>query len=514
MTRGPSPHRPKPQASAERSRHLRVEFEGLEYHEDDRVQAAAYTLEGSGAEGWCVTRNGAKHLELGPGYRLLRTDRCGICSTDLDRRFLPFPLPQIIGHELIALDAEDQRHVVEINASHQARGLAVECPFCDAGLDTHCPERRVLGIHDLPGGFGPWVLAAENAVFALPRSLPDDVAVLMEPFAAALHAAEWIDPQPGETVAVLGPRRLGLLVVAALAARRRRDAATFRILALSRHDDLSRIALSFGADHAAHPSGESGGPEPVADIVIDTTGSPAGLETALGLARREVHLKSTHGQPAAGLVHATELVVDEISLEAWPEDPGALRALLASAPCRAGDPPQIAWLSEGVPPENLSQALPAGADLRVGRDAGNLLERWEQIPGGRLPRADIAIVDNVEAVDRVLRPRLPDEISLVRPRGRICIRNPQVESGPLGRALVQRGLRLSGSRCGNFRKALPLLESDSALRGCLAQLVTHRLAAGELPQALRLAREPGCIKIVLAHPESEAAWPEARNGQK
>ena len=103
---------------------------------------------------------------------------------------------------------------------------------------------------------------------------------------------------------------------------------------------------------------------------------------------------------------------------------------------------------------------------------------------------------------------------MVRPRGRICIRNPQVESGPLGRALVQRGLRLSGSRCGNFRKALPLLESDSALRGCLAQLVTHRLAAGELPQALRLAREPGCIKIVLAHPESEAAWPEARNGQK
>ena len=513
MTRGSSPHSPNPRDADERSRQLRVEFEGLEYHEDDRVQAATYSMEGSSAEGWCVTRNGSKHLELGPGYRLLRTDRCGICSTDLDRRFLPFPLPQIIGHELIALDAEDQRYVVEINASHRARGLDVECPFCDAGLVTHCPERRVLGIHDLPGGFGPWVLAAENAVVALPRSLPDDVAVLIEPFAAALHAAEWIDPEPGDTVAVLGPRRLGLLVVAALAARRRRDSSGFRILALSRHDDLGRLALSFGADDAAHPPGEGGGSGPIADIVVDTTGSPAGLEAALGLARREVHLKSTHGQPAAGLAHATELVVDEIALEAWPEDASALRALLANAPCRSGDPPRIAWLAAEAPPDNLGHTLPVGTDLRVGRDARALLEAWEDTPGGRLPRADIGVVDNVEAVDHVLRPRLPDEISLVRPRGRICIRNPQGESGPLVRALCQRGLRLSGSRCGDFRKALPLLESDSALRACLAQLVTHRLPAHELPRALRLAREPGCIKIVLAHPETEIPWPGKKSGR-
>jgi D-arabinose 1-dehydrogenase-like Zn-dependent alcohol dehydrogenase len=147
------------QSPSERSARLRVEFEGLEYHASDRVQSARYAMEGSSAEGWRITRNGSDHLLLGPGYRLLRTDRCGVCSTDLDRRFLPFPLPQIIGHELIALDADSRRHVIEINASHRARGLDTDCPFCAAGLATHCPDRRVLGIHDLPGGFGPWVLA-------------------------------------------------------------------------------------------------------------------------------------------------------------------------------------------------------------------------------------------------------------------------------------------------------------------------------------------------------------------
>ena len=29
-----------------------------------------------------------------------------VCSTDLARRFLPFPLPQVTGHELIARDEE------------------------------------------------------------------------------------------------------------------------------------------------------------------------------------------------------------------------------------------------------------------------------------------------------------------------------------------------------------------------------------------------------------------------
>ena len=96
----------------------RVVFEGLEYHESDRVGPAHYALEGSGPAGWVVLRNDVEHLRLGPGYRLLRTERCGVCSTDLARRFLPFPLPQIIGHELIALDPEGQRYVVEINASH------------------------------------------------------------------------------------------------------------------------------------------------------------------------------------------------------------------------------------------------------------------------------------------------------------------------------------------------------------------------------------------------------------
>ena len=165
-----------------------VEFDALEYGADDRFHPAHLRFESSPRTGWRVLRGGRLALELGPGYRLLRSETCGVCSTDLARRFLPFPLPQVTGHELVARDGEGRRYVVEINASHAARGLKADCPFCENGLATHCPERLVLGIHDLPGGFGPWVLVPIRAALELSPRIPDEVAVLVEPFAAVTRS--------------------------------------------------------------------------------------------------------------------------------------------------------------------------------------------------------------------------------------------------------------------------------------------------------------------------------------
>ena len=53
-----------------------------------------------------LARDDAPYLELGPGYRLLRTSHCGICSTDLARHRLPFALPQVTGHEIVARETE------------------------------------------------------------------------------------------------------------------------------------------------------------------------------------------------------------------------------------------------------------------------------------------------------------------------------------------------------------------------------------------------------------------------
>ena len=54
--------------------------------------------------------------------------------------------------------------------------------------------------------------------------------------------------------------------------------------------------------------------------------------TAVRLARREVHLKSTHGRPSAGLAKLTAFVVDELGLARLPSDAAGWAELAAPRP--------------------------------------------------------------------------------------------------------------------------------------------------------------------------------------
>jgi hypothetical protein len=223
------------------------------------------------------------------------------------------------------------------------------------------------------------------------------------------------------------------------------------------------------------------------DRVIDTTGSPEGLALALRLASREVHLKSTHGRPAAGMHHLTELVVDELSLaelvsEAVPD--GAL----------------VAWLAGTSPPPDLE------GRVRLQRDSGasgarHLLERRERkCCEGELAPFDVAVVSSSVQADLAIRPSETHERSLVRPGGKILMHGvARGEISPLVRAVADRGLRLSSSRCGDFRPALDLLANDPGLCRQVEQLITHRFGATELGRAFEVARSRGCIKAVIDH---------------
>jgi len=199
---------------------VEANFRAFEYTSQDSFIESEYRFTGDTPTGWTITRNGREHLALGPGYRLLRTMYCGICSTDLARIHLPFSLPQVIGHEAVAADpATGRDYVVEINDNCAARGDRSPEIFCASGLATHCPDRMVLGIDRLPGGFGPWLLAPVNACVPV-EGLALRTAALAEPFAAALHAVGTSRPRAGDSVAVVGPGRLGLLIIAALSSCR------------------------------------------------------------------------------------------------------------------------------------------------------------------------------------------------------------------------------------------------------------------------------------------------------
>jgi threonine dehydrogenase-like Zn-dependent dehydrogenase len=345
----------------------------------------------------------------------------------------------------------------------------------------------VLGIHDLPGGFGPWILAPVNALVPVGGEVEDASAVLIEPLAAALHAVQTIDPQHGETIAVLGPRRLGMLVVAALQAFRADTRRAFTILALSRRDALLELAGALGADRTIRVDGDGAAlGDRLADVVIDTTGNPEGLALAVRLARREVHLKSTHGRPAVGLRHLTELVVDELAVRPAGED-GLDMALADAGP--------IAWLASSEPP--------AGLASRVVRGRGpELMAGVVAAAGGGLPRAGVAVVQDAAQVADAIRPGDVTPYSVVRPRGAIAVLpGAGGDSSPLLRAVVERGLRLTSSRCGDLFAAAAMLERDPALRRVGERMVTHWFGPDRMNDAFTTARSAACIKAVVRQPE-------------
>lgn len=480
---------------------MKVEFDAPEYQADASFKTAHYAFEGSAEHGWKILRNGSPHLELGPGYRLLETTGCGVCSTDLARQFLPFPLPQITGHEIVARDENGNRYAVEINATFAARGVPNECPFCWNGLHTHSPERLVLGIHDLPGGFGRYVLVPVRAAVPLPAQIEDDAAVLVEPFAAALHAVRTIEPRAGDRIAVLGPRRLGMLVVAALAAlaaQRRESGVEFTITALARRQSLLDLAAELGADEGRLVEADGASLESDRyDVVIDTTGSPAGFDLATRLAKREVHLKSTHGQRSGGIAHTTEMVVDEINIAPLPSDPSGLPS--------THERPVVAWTLAVDPPEWLSDV----AEIHTGTPADVLARLEASPPSSGLPRADFVVVAGAAALDEAIRPDADREVSVAAPRGYVLlVPDGSVGESSLVDAVLNKGLVISTSRCGDFREAIDLMVEQPKLQDLGRRLISNQFDskhyADDMGRVFEVARSADCIKAVVWH-EREAS---------
>ena len=380
------------------------------------------------------------------------------------------------------VDADGRRFAVEINASHEARGVDSDCEYCNAGMHTHCPERLVLGIHDLPGGFGPWLLAPREALIPIPDTISDKTALLLEPFAAAFHIEDICPLGNGIRIAVLGPRRLGQLTIAALSVLRRQAEIDCEVTALTRHAHLADLARRLGADHAVVFEG-SGDELPSAswDLVIDTTGSPSGLELALRLAADHVHVKSTHGRPAAGLQHLTEMVVDEICMARLPSHRREWR--------------DFVWREDFGPMKQLLWAARREVPKGLGKQARIVHARPSDLTPSSLRTFDHAIADSLAAADAILRPHAGEQASYLRPRGALLLDLEESEEGPLADAIRDQGLCLSTSRCGDMRKALHSLESDPLGSSLGDLLMSDLLPAAELARAFELASDPGVIKV-------------------
>lgn len=239
------------------------------------------------------------------GEALIRILYSSICNTDIEitRGYMGFT--GIPGHEFVGevINKESRyygkRVVGEINVT------CGKCIMCRTKRPTHCIDRTVLGIAGRPGVFADYTILADKNLHVVPDEVMDVSAVFTEPLAAALEIHEQITIDPKKSVFVLGAGKLGLLVTYVL------NAKGMMYVLFDLEEEKVRKARSMGL--LAMPI-SSMKPEAKAEIVIDCTGSPAGLGFALEhtFPRGKIVLKTTVAKPSK--IDLNQLVINEIEL--------------------------------------------------------------------------------------------------------------------------------------------------------------------------------------------------------
>jgi threonine dehydrogenase-like Zn-dependent dehydrogenase len=211
---------------------------------------------------------------LGPDWMVLRTRMTGICGSDSKQVLMDFEgagdspmtafisFPQVLGHEVVAT-VEDtgpevegyeigQRVVLNPWLSCGPRGIDPPCPACDAGDYNMCwnfnEGRLSSGIHtgnatEATGGFADLLPAHTLMAIPVPDSIPDEVAVLADPFSVSLHAITRNPPPAGGRALVYGAGALGTTSTAIL----RSLYPDVEVATVARWDAQAAMARGLGA---------------------------------------------------------------------------------------------------------------------------------------------------------------------------------------------------------------------------------------------------------------------------
>ena len=223
-----------------------------------------------------------------PGFALVRVLLSGICNTDLELKRGYHAFSGIPGHEFVGRVEGPKgspwlgrRVVGEINLG------CGRCASCRSGMSRHCPRRTVLGIVRHPGAHAEFLTLPESNLREVPAGVSDEEAVFTEPLAAACEILDQVPVSRETRAAVLGTGKLGLLVAQVL------ENAGARVARLGRASRARKRSF---------------------DLVVESTGSPAGMPRALELVRPRGTIVWKYTQHAPARFDAAPLVVNEVTV--------------------------------------------------------------------------------------------------------------------------------------------------------------------------------------------------------
>jgi len=211
----------------------------------------------------------------GDDWVKIRTIYSGICASDLagiffrDRwnsvrtSYISFPIG--LGHEIVGRIvetgkevkgfSEGDRVVVTPNLTCLTRGINPPCRQCRQGNYSVCENfnKGALAVgttigdnRDTGGGWGEYLAAHQSQLHKVPEEISDEVAVLADPCACAIHSILKAPPAKDDKVLVYGMGTIGLCTIWALRAL----GCESHITAIGRYRYQLEKAKELGANEA------------------------------------------------------------------------------------------------------------------------------------------------------------------------------------------------------------------------------------------------------------------------
>jgi threonine dehydrogenase-like Zn-dependent dehydrogenase len=249
-----------------------------------------------------------------------------VCGSDLwDYRGInPVTEPTPAGHEYCGVVVETGREVATVKPGQFVIGSFFAsdgtCPNCQAGFQTSCVHREFVGGCQAEAVRVP---LADGTLVATPEppaeELLPSLLALSDVMGTGWWAAVAAEVKPGTTVAVVGDGAVGLCAV--LAAR---EFGAARIIAMSRHESRSKIALAFGATDIVTERGDEGVARIRemtggigADAVLECVGTSESMGQALRSARPGGNVGFV-GVPHGVEINGQELFFSHVGLRGGP----------------------------------------------------------------------------------------------------------------------------------------------------------------------------------------------------
>lgn len=150
---------------------------------------------------------------------LIKVKLAGVCGSDIvvyRGKHMTATVPTVLSHEILGtIETLPEGYDGPFKVGQRVLMNPViscgECSACKRGLGHVCENLKLLGIH-VDGGFAEYTKVGVDKLVALDDDIPDDVAILCEPFAVGYHVMMTSKVQPGDTVFISGGATVGLYI--------------------------------------------------------------------------------------------------------------------------------------------------------------------------------------------------------------------------------------------------------------------------------------------------------------